>query len=50
MTEVVIRITIIVIMATLVGSVALLSAPMLNVSAQENMTNTDQNTTYLIRI
>ena len=32
-------------MATLVGSVGLLIAPVLNVSAQENMTNADQNTT-----
>ena len=32
-------------MATLVGSVGLLVAPVMNVSAQENMTNTDQNTT-----
>ena len=32
-------------MTTLVGSVGLLVAPVLNVSAQENMTNADQNTT-----
>lgn len=37
-------------MVTLVGSVGLLVAPVMNVSAQENMTNTDQNTTSTIRI
>jgi hypothetical protein len=45
MTEVVIRITIIIIMATLVGSVGLLLSPMMNASAQENMTGTDGNMT-----
>lgn len=47
MTRVSIKITIVMVMVALVGSSTLLSAPMMNVSAQENMTDTDQNMTNI---
>lgn len=39
------KITIVIMIVALMGSVTLLSTPNLNVSAQENMTDTDQNMT-----
>lgn len=39
------KITIVIMIVALMGSVTLLSGPNMNISAQENMTNIDQNMT-----